>query len=283
MKVLILSGTSNLAISLVPHITSIADVITAGRTNCDLYVDLLAAPEEISFPENVDALIITAAAFAGETLQHVLNTEAINVLGTIKLCSAAARSGVRHVILISTALVTVGGSPRQYSAYSVSKRHSEEVAQLCCSKEDIGLTILRPSRIYGDSDSFRKHQPFLYMIADRAESNQNIEIYGTQDAKRNFIHVEDLCHIVTSVVRQKAFGVFQCVYPMDVSISQIVRSAHVAFSSDASIIFRRERPDMLDDDFLHEPNLYQTIGYSPQISIEDGFARIARHRRSQKF
>lgn len=282
MRVLILSGTSNVGTALVPHIASFADVVTAGRGNCDHHIDLLDTPDQISFPQNVDALVITAAAFAGKTMEDMLNTASINVLGTIKLCAAAAKSGIRHIILVSTALVTVHSLTATYSAYSVSKKHSEDVARLCCAMEKISLTILRPSRIYGDSDSFRKHQPFLYSLADRAESNQSIEIFGTHDAKRNFIHVEDLCRIIGKVIQQKVIGIFSCVNPVNVSISQIAHAAHQSFASDSYVVFLNDRPDISDDDFQQDGVLYQEISCSPQICIEDGLARIAEYRRSQK-
>ena len=282
MRVLILSGTSNVGAALVPHIASFADVVTAGRGSCDHHVDLLDDADQISFPDNVDALVITVAAFAGKTMEDVLNTEFINVLGTIKLCAAAAKSGIRHIILVSTALVTAESLTAKYSAYSVSKKHSEDVAQLCCAMEDISLTILRPSRIYSDSNSFRKHQPFLYSLADRAESKQCIEIFGTHDAKRNFIHVEDLCRIIAKVIQQRVIGIFSCVNPVDVTISQIAHAAHKSFASDSCVVFLDDRPDISDDDFRQDGVLYQRISCSPQIGIADGLARIAEHRRSRK-
>lgn len=282
MKVLILSGTSNVGAALVPHVAPFADVITAGRQNCDYDVNLFNAADEISLPPNVDALIITAAAFAGKTLDEVLITESTNVLGTIKMCAAAAKSGIRHIILISTILATVEALAKQCSAYSLSKKHSEEVAQLCCAIESVSLTILRPSRIYGDSDTFRKHQPFLYSLADQAESNQCIGIFGTHDAKRNFIHIEDLCSIIAQVIQQRVVGVFSCVHPEDVSMSQIASAALGSFNSNAGFTFLRDRPDILDDDFRHDGILYPRIGFSPQLGIKEGMARIANHRRSRK-
>lgn len=281
MRVLIISGTSNVGAALVPHIASFAEVVTAGRGRCDHHVDLLEDADQISFPDKVDALVITVAAFAGKTIGDVLNTESTNVLGIVKLCGAAAKSGIRHIILVSTAFVTVESLTAKHSAYSLSKKHSEEVAQLCCAMADIPLTILRPSRIYGDSDSFRKHQPFLYALVDRAESNERIEIFGTHDAMRNFVHIEDLCRVIANVVQQKIIGIFSCVNPEPVSISQIAYAAKKSFASDSGVVFLNDRPDISDDDFRQDAILFQRIGCSPQISIEDGLARIAEYRRSK--
>jgi nucleoside-diphosphate-sugar epimerase len=48
-----------------------------------------------------------------------------------------------------------------YSSYALTKKQGDELAESYCRANKIPLTILRPSQIYGDSDSFAKHQPFF--------------------------------------------------------------------------------------------------------------------------
>src|SRR4029077_13208364 len=122
--------------------------------------------------------------------------EDVNVLGTLKLCQACTRAKVKHLISISSTSAYLMPASPYYSIYSLSKKQSDEVAQLFCSSFGLPCAILRPSQIYGSEDTFRKHQPFLYTAIDRAERGEEITIYGDHDALRNYIHVDDVCQII---------------------------------------------------------------------------------------
>lgn len=84
-----------------------------------------------------------------------------NVAGTINVIEAAARAGVSHVVHLSTA--NAGGygyrnmnessrGIRTSSSYSRSKVAAEHAARACADRTGIGLTILRPSAVYGPGD-----------------------------------------------------------------------------------------------------------------------------------
>ena len=53
MKILVVGGKSSLAKALVPVLSGFAEVITAGRTDCDIYLDLNDPIENILIPSGV--------------------------------------------------------------------------------------------------------------------------------------------------------------------------------------------------------------------------------------
>ncbi len=84
-----------------------------------------------------------------------------NVEGTRRLARAAARSGTRRLVLISTANVAGYGrrnlteeidGTRIRFPYSRSKLEGEVVARGECALSGIELVILRPSAVYGPGD-----------------------------------------------------------------------------------------------------------------------------------
>ena len=102
MKILIVGGTSSLGCALKPVLSEIGEVITAGRKECDIRLDLNDPIEKITLPNNIDAVIHTAAHFGGKTVEEILEAENVNVLGTLKLCQAAVQAKAKHFILISS-------------------------------------------------------------------------------------------------------------------------------------------------------------------------------------
>jgi len=78
----------------------------------------------------------------GEALQ------AVNVGGTRRVLEAAAQAGVGHAVHISSVAVYGADTP-----YARSKLESEEAARSALSRgPGPGLTILRPSALYGEGD-----------------------------------------------------------------------------------------------------------------------------------
>lgn len=85
----------------------------------------------------------------------------INELGTENVARAAARSGVKHFILISSVSVygpyTLGlydeNTPcRPVGPYALSKYHAEQRAIEVAEKSGMALTILRLATLYGEGD-----------------------------------------------------------------------------------------------------------------------------------
>jgi nucleoside-diphosphate-sugar epimerase len=282
MRILIVGGNSTLGKSLKHSFSGTHEVLTAGRAHCDIVLDLSGPFESWDLPEDFDVLIHTAAVFGGRTDEEILATESINVLGTLKLCTAAARARCRHFILISSIFSVSGEEGRNHNIYALSKRHAEEVAGFYCSDHSLPLTILRPSQLYGTGNGFRKHQPFFYTMVDKAEKGEDITLYGSRDPRRNYIYIDDLTDIIVKVVEQKVEGIYPCTQTVDVTYSQIADAAFGAFKKGGKVCFSPDKPDIPDNVFEKNNSLYERINFFPKISIEEGLKRLANERISRR-
>ncbi len=121
--------------------------------------------------EGVDAVVSNAALYAMSTLYPFKDAKweehsRSNREGTENVYNAAAAAGVKRVVQISTFGVyrlvpgrlmredspVLQGEKRQGGAYRSTKQLSEQIAQELSEKHGIGLTILRPTGIYGARD-----------------------------------------------------------------------------------------------------------------------------------
>ena len=282
LDILIVGGNSNLAVALKPVLSEFSKVLTAGRKNCDISMDLNDPIDKIRLPQKFDVVIQTASHFGGNGPIDFLAAETTNVLGTLKLCKIASDAKVEHFILVSSIYTTLNEGSEYYGAYSLSKKHAEEAARYYCAVNSLLLTILRPSQMYGDGESFRIHQPFFYTIVDKAERGENIDFYGTNDALRNFIHVEDVANVIARVVQKRLAGTFQCAHPSNVTFSQIARAAFSAFQTKGTVRFLSDKPSIPDNVFELKNLLYKKILFSPKISIKTGMKKIWKHRNAVK-
>jgi nucleoside-diphosphate-sugar epimerase len=279
MRILIVGGTSSLAQALKPVLAEFAAVITAGRAGCDVHLDLSDPVENIKLPKDIDVVINAAASFGGKSFEEMLQTESVNVLGVLKLCQSCTKAQIKQLLLISSMFAFLDKRSSFYSIYSLSKKHSDETAQLYCSTFGLPLTILRPSQFYGVGDVYRKHQPFLSSIIDKAANNEDILIYGSNDALRNFIHAEDVAKIIALVIQRKIEGIYACMNIENVSYSEVAAAAIEAFGSKSAIKFEKEQPDIPDNIFEPDDTLFRLIDYYPQISISLGMRKEAAYRK----
>lgn len=273
-KIVVIGANSALAKDVIPALAKDNEIITAGRTNCDIYCDVTKA---VQLPEGTDVVINFAAHFGGPSDQDIYDAIDANVLGALRICEAARTAHVWQIIMISSIFATLPVDSSSYSIYALTKKQADEVAAYYCQIHNIPLTILRPSRIYGDSDAFRKNQPFLYQIADNARDHEKISIYGTHDAKRNYIHSNDIAEILRRAIDKQLTGIYNTVYPVNVTYSQIVRAAQETYGA-GELGFDKEKPDIPDDVFPLDTTLYDKINYQPQISPQTGIRRIKEYR-----
>jgi nucleoside-diphosphate-sugar epimerase len=166
-----------------------------------------------------------------------------------------------------------------FGAYSLSKRHSEDVAQFCGREFRLPVAVLKPSQIYGVGPGFRRHQPFLYTIMDKAQRNEDIDIFGSNDPLRNFIHAEDVAKLVAAVMMMKIEGTYRCVQPDNVTYSQIAAAAISAFESKSKVAFLKDKPDIPSNGFACDETLFRLLDYFPRISMTQGMQMEAAHRR----
>ncbi|MCE5983157.1 MULTISPECIES: NAD(P)-dependent oxidoreductase [unclassified Pseudomonas] len=282
MKILLAGGQSSLAQALQPVLANVAEVLTAGRNGCEVELDLSWPAEQFCLPPGIDVVINTAASFVDGSINALLEAEQINALGTLKLCDAAQRGGVQHFVQISSINAELNNQSDYYGIYGLSKRHADELVQMYCARAKLACTLLRPSQLYGEPDSFRRHQAFIYGTLDKALKNEDIVIYGSHDARRNYLHVEDFCKIVSAVVADRVEGLYTCTHPQDASLLSVANSLVLAANSNSRVSFDASKKAISDNVFPYDDTLYRTIGIYPSIGLEEGLGRLVASRMGER-
>ncbi len=278
MKVLIIGGKSSLGLELKLFLKSNYQVFTAGRSECDIYLDLSEnCDSEIDF--KCDVVILTAAVFGGDDLKSYENNITVNVLGTARSIKLANKFGAKHFILISTMSIYSKEISPSYRIYSITKKQSEEIAQFVTHSINMPLTILRPSQLYGENESFKKHQPLLYKIIECAEFNDDITFHGQKNSMRNYLHVEDFNEIIRRVIDQKVIGNYDCVNTKSTTLIETFNAAIKAFKSKSNFTFDNSINDIFDNIFQADLDFYKKIDFLPQIDIINGMKRIANSKK----
>jgi nucleoside-diphosphate-sugar epimerase len=253
-------------------------VTTAGRSGADVFLDLSNEYQKPPSLGEHDAVIFVAADFGGKQAQDLNRAEKVNALGALHACRWATEISARHVIVVSSISATYNFNDSYFGAYALTKRHGEELAQIYCRDTSLPLTIVRSSQIYNDDGSCRKHQAFFYHVLDRAAEGRDIEIFGTHDARRNFIHLDDVAEIIVRIVINHLVGVFDCPYPSSITISELAATAQSVYGRGGEVRFLTNKPNISDIPEKSGEMLFQSLDFYPRIGLEDGIRRIKNYQ-----
>ncbi len=282
MRILVIGSTSVIGRALRRELSSLGTVRTAGRRDADIPFDLTEWRRNVfDTGERFDAVVHAAADFGGPNDEDLVRAEIVNAAGTLTACRLARGAGARHFLLISTVFAAQREGGPYFGIYALSKRHGEEAARLYCDARGMALSVLRPSQVYDAAGECRRHQPFFFSIVDRAEAGQDVVIFGKHDAKRNFIHLDDLAEAVKRVVAAKLVGTFTCAHPRTVRVSEVAAAAFAAFGKGGAVRFDEGRPDLADVNVEDETALYEATGFVPAIDLREGMSRIGELRRQR--
>ena len=253
-------------------------VTWAGRTGAEVMFDLGAPFELPPGLAGIEAVVMVAGDFGGPTGEALDRAEKVNALGALNVCRLAEGIGARHVTLVSSISAAYRPGDPYFGSYALTKRHGEELAGLFCDQMRLPLAVLRPTQLYDDASAGRRHQGLLYAVIDRAEIGEPIEFFGSYDARRNFLHVDDFAEIVARTVARGLEGVYDCPHPVSVRLSDLARTALAVFGRGGEVRFLPDREDLPDVPEVSGDILYDAVGYRPVIDLAEGISRIKRYR-----
>ena len=277
MRVLVVGSTSVIGRAIGARARALGEVRFAGRRDADYRLDL-AGDTLPDVAERFDAVVHVAADFGGPSDGDALRAERVNAGGTLLACALARRVGARQFVLLSSISATYRPGDPHYGIYALSKRHAEEAAAWACDTHGLALAVLRPTQVYDDLGACRARQPLLYAMVDRAERGEDIQLHGTHDALRNYLHVEDLAEACGRTLELGIEGVHACAHPEDVRLSEVARAAFDAFGRGGEVRFDPTREDLRDLPATDAASFHARIGVRPAIGIREGMARIRRAR-----
>ena len=275
-SILIIGCSSTLASALGPVLKGTCQVTYAGRSNGKIHTDLLT---DSALPlQRFDVVVHLAADFGGHTIADMKRAEQANAVGMLRVCELASAVQAKHLIVISSSSAGLKNSDPGITIYAISKRHGDELAQFYCSNKNIPLTILRPSQLYDAKSNCRKHQPMFYSMIDKAERGEDIPLFGSHDAVRNFVYLDDFCEIICRVIERRIHGQFY-VTSSPCTLTQIANTAYLEFGKGGKVVFQQHKADIPDLPYFDSEDLYDKIGYRPQTSLSVGIAMIKNWRQ----
>lgn len=205
-----------------------------------------------------------------------------NVLGTHVLLEAALKNKVKHFHHVSTdevfgalALDTPDKFDEQtmydpHSPYSASKAASDHLVRSYFHTFGLPMTITNCSNNYGPKQSPEK---FLPRSITELLQNKSIKIYGDGKYVRDWLHVEDHCSAIESVLLKGTIGETYLVGGLTEDITNLELAKlllKIMNKEDTLLEFVKDRAGHDTRYAVNWNKIKNELGWTPKYSFEDG-------------
>lgn len=278
-KIVVTAPTSVVGSNFINYARRIFDIITVGRRESDITFDF-SKDDELVLPDNIESVVHIAGVLHAESDMEILDMFQTNVTGMLKACIAAKKSGVKHIVLLSSISACLEKNSAYFSYYSLTKRQAEEAARLYCSANELSLCIIRPSQIFGYDWRFSKSQPLLYHMMEVAKAGLPITIYGKHDALRNYIFADNLYQLITHVIEQCIDGEIDAIDRRNYKLSETAQIIVNSFQSSSPVEFLADKTDIPDNPFYTETDYFEKWKI-PFTDFEKAMGQIAKYYKEK--
>ena len=206
-----------------------------------------------------------------------------NVVTSANVGLACGLAGVEQLVFVSSGGATHSGSrERPPPAYGWAKMAAEGVLEATADSFGTILTILRPSAVFGPGQDPAGRLGVVAVFADRLLQGLPLEVFGSLEQSRDFLHVRDLADVVVACLSARVSGMFPVGGPDQVTIGALIRTLEGAAGVAAQV--RLVEVSGVDPVVVQLDNsaLLAAVGWKPKRhlpgSVDEIFAEMVRLR-----
>ena len=202
-----------------------------------------------------------------------------NVTGTFILLEVARKISVSRFLLVSTDEVYGDIPPgvfadedfplRPSSPYSASKAAADLLVLSYVRTYKFPALITRSSNNYGP---YQFPEKFVPLMITNALSDKALPVYGDGKQQRDWLHVEDNCRGILSVLEKGRIGEVYNIGGLDLdeNLTLVRRILNLTGKRESLVSYVQDRPGHDRRYALDCKKIETELGWTPAIPLEDG-------------
>ncbi|MCV0399553.1 MAG: NAD-dependent epimerase/dehydratase family protein [Nitrosarchaeum sp.] len=235
--------------------------------------------------KNIDIVIHLAAQISViDSIKNPQHTMKINVIGTQNVLDACLENNVKNFIAISSAaifgnqdtLLTENSNPEPISPYGQSKLLMEKRIIDFSKKHLLNSIILRFFNLYGSGQS-SQYAGVITKFLENIRENKPLEIYGTGNQTRDFIHIDDAIeciHLAIKHINKNTAKIYNVGSGKSTSILDLANLLSKLSGRNLPINFK---PDTKGTILYSKTSIAlakKELGFEPKISLQAGLSKF---------
>lgn len=268
------------------NLSSVADKIAFIRGDICDYAAVLKACEGVDYILHHAALVSVA-----ESVEKPLDTEKINVQGTLHVLEAARRQKVKRVVFASSSAVYGNRPELPYkettlpdcqSPYAWSKQVGAELCQLYTKVYGVETVALRYFNVFGPGQN--PNSAYAAVIAkfmQLAAEGKPLGIDWDGLQSRDFVNVADVVQAnLLAALKGVAGGIYNVASGRTYSLLQLADTIEKISGQKLDRVFRPKRAGDVRLSAADITKIKQ-LGFAPSVSLEEGLREMWIQNRGQ--
>ena len=236
--------------------------------------------------EGADYVLHHAAiASVQYSVEHPLQEQDVNVVGTLRLLEAARVAGVKRVVFAASAAAYGADEtvPKQesmpalpISPYGLSKVSGEHYCRVWSHVYELETVCLRYFNIFGPrQDPASPYSGVISIFARAMIDGRAPMIHGYGEQSRDFTYVDNVveANLRACAMEKTAGQVYNIGCARAITINQLVQAINTALGSELVPKHVTSRSGDVRVSLADITAARDTLGYSPTTAFEEGLAR----------
>ncbi|MFC1610802.1 NAD-dependent epimerase/dehydratase family protein [Myxococcota bacterium] len=209
-----------------------------------------------------------------------------NIEGTVRVVSAAARSGVEKIFFASTGGAIYGEQEtfpaaedhpiRGESPYGVSKRCAELYLDYFSRTSRMRAVLLRFANVYGPRQDPHGEAGVVAIFCEKMLANQTPTINGDGEQTRDYVYVEDVVRANLLALRHDAArGPINIGTGVETSVKELAGGLAAAAGYDGEIQYGPAQPGEQRRSVLDIRRAAEVLHWEPQTGLTEGLQKTA--------
>ncbi len=240
--------------------------------------------EEIFLTEKPELVNHHAAQISIDTsVKNPIYDATVNILGTVNLLELSVKYEVKKFIFASTGgalyddmyIPANESNPlNPKSPYGIAKLSCERYIKFYREIRSLPSVILRYSNVYGPRQNAKGENGVVPIFINRIRNGQPPIIFGSGDQTRDFINVEDVVRANMLVSFGDFVGTLNISSGCETSIKEMLSTIQTAMGTSLLPEHQPPKPGEQLRSCLDRTAARETLGWEPQISLQEGIARL---------
>ena len=213
-----------------------------------------------------------------KSVDDPINSNEVNITGTLKVLEAAKNTDVKKVVLASSSAVygeteslplSEDNPVNPLSPYAVGKTTGELYCNVFSEIYELPTVSLRYFNVFGPrQDPNSQYAAVIPIFIDKILKNESPVIYGDGEQSRDFVSVKHVIAANIMAAESKLTGAFNIGLGKSTTINQLVEMINEIIGKDVKPVYEKERPGDIKYS-LADISKAKALGYDPKADFKE--------------
>jgi len=219
-----------------------------------------------------------------KSVQDPIFDAAVNVVGTARVASAAARAGAQVLVFASSGGAIYGEQHRHpadeehptkpLSPYGTAKLCGEQYVSYFARTSSLRTVALRYGNVYGPRQDRHGEAGVVAIFCGRILQNEPLVIFGDGRQTRDFVFVEDVVRAnLRALDNTMARGCYNIGTGLETDINAIAQQLLAAAKCKIALRHEAAKSGEQRRSVISPDHAKSELGWTPEVNLRDGLAR----------